>query len=229
MEYQKLLNLDGILNSKLETQPWQYKIIDDVIEPNAFFKIKTAAEKISKFQKNDDYYSDGIWLNDLKDFGVDDVYDIIVQISKEFLSIQKQLLQQFNPYLESKLGYYNIPKFNYSIDGLQSKIHDEGVTKTLALVIYVTPESSMGTKVYDGPEEKNFIKDIEWKPNRAFLMCSQPGVTWHSYKNTGLPRFTLNLYYEKLESLINITKNFSEDRSFWFLNNMHENDLVSYI
>jgi hypothetical protein len=229
MEYQKLLNVDGLLNNKVETHPWQYKIIDDILEKDTFDKIKRSIEKISNTEKDDEYYSDGIWPNDFKKFDIEDVYDTIITLSKEFLQLHKQILEQFDPYLKSNIGYYNIPKFNYSVNGLESKIHDEGINKTLALVIYMIPENSMGTKLYSGSEEKYFVKDIEWKPNRGFLMCSQPGVSWHSYKNTGLPRYTLNLYYEKIESLSNITKSFPEDRALWFLNTMHENQLINYI
>jgi hypothetical protein len=229
MEYQKLLNLNDLLKNPVEKKPWQYKIIDNILEKNTFEKLKKATEIISSVKKDDEYYSDGIWPNDFEQFGVENIYDDVLTISKEYLSVQKELLKQFDPYLQSKIGYYNTSKFNYSINGLQSKIHDEGISKTLVLVIYLTPENSLGTKMYNGPEERDFFGEIPWKPNRGFLMCSQPGVTWHSYKNEGQPRYTLNLYYEKMEFLGNITKNFSKERSLWFLNNMDSKGLVSYI
>ena len=229
MEYQNLLNLESILKTPVQNKPWQYKVIDDILEIDVFNRIKESVIHLSSLQKDDEFYSDGIWPNDFEEFGIGNVYDDVLTISKEYLSVQKELLEQFDPYLQSKIGYYNTSKFNYSINGLQSKIHDEGISKTLVLVIYLTPENSLGTKIYDGPEERNLFGEIPWKPNRGFLMCSQPGVTWHSYKNEGQPRYTLNLYYEKMEFLGNITKNFSKERALWFLNNMDSKGLVSYI
>ncbi len=224
-----ILNIESILKTSIENDPWQYKVIDDILEENSFLKLKSTLEEISKIKKNDEIYSDGIWPNEFEILNSsNDIYQIVTQCQKEFLSIKNELLSQFNSYLESQIGYYGIPKLNYSIDNLESAIHDEGKTKTLALVIYMIPEETIGTKLYNSSKKESFVKSIDWKPNRGFLMCSQPEVTWHSYGNNGLPRYTLNLYYEKLEALSNIQANFDEDRYVWFLNNMHELDLISY-
>jgi hypothetical protein len=102
------------------------------------------------------------------------------------------------------------------------------VTKTLALIIYLIPENTLGTKLYKNNNVNSFAKEIEWKENRGFLMCTEPGKSWHSYVNNGQPRYTLNLYYEKLESLANIKNNNTIERSLWFLNNMDQKGLISY-
>lgn len=229
MEYQKLLNLDSLLNVKVEKSPWQHKIIDNILSQETFDILSKAAIKLSKTKKDEDYYSDGIWLNDFQTFNLEPkVFDSVVKISEEFLSIQKPLLDQFEPYLKSEIGYFNAPKFNYSINSVEGTIHDEGTSKTLALIIYLIPEKTPGTKLYVGSEKKDFYGEIPWKQNRGFLMCTEPGKTWHSYTNNGLPRYTLNLYYEKIEALSHIKTNSGQDRFIWYLNNMDKLKLINY-
>lgn len=229
MEHQNSLNIDGILNSTVIKYPWQHKVIDDILDSETFELLSSAALQLSKTKKNEDYYSDGIWLNDFETFGLNSkVFDSVIKISDEFLSIKKPLLSQFSPYLKSEVGYFNTPKFNYSINSVEGSIHDEGTSKTLALIIYLIPENTPGTKLYTGSNKSDYFGQIEWKQNRGFLMCTEPGKTWHSYTNNGLPRYTMNLYYEKIEALSHIKINAGADRFLWFLNNMDEKKLISY-
>jgi hypothetical protein len=229
MEYQNLLNLESIINSEVKKNPWQYKVIDDILEIDVFNKIKESVIYLSSLQKDDEFYSDGIWPNEFVNFNLKpEIYNIVTKCASEFLSLKDALLNQFDPYLKSNIGYYNIPKFNYSLNNVESAIHDEGTTKTLALIIYLIPEKTLGTKLYKTKEKNSFFTEIPWKENRGFLMCTEPGKSWHSYVNNGQPRYTLNLYYEKIESLNNLKNNNNIDRTLWFLNNMNENKLISY-
>jgi hypothetical protein len=93
MEYQNLLNLDSIINSEVKTNPWQYKIIDDIIEKESFNKLKESVTHISNLNKNDEFYSDGIWPNEFESFDLnDEIYDIVIKCASEFLSIKDKLL-----------------------------------------------------------------------------------------------------------------------------------------
>jgi hypothetical protein len=192
-----------------------------------FEKFKKAAVHLSKTEKDDEYYSDGVWPSDFNTLGLDEsLYQNTLDIADQLLSCQEKLLEQFDNFLESKIGYYNIPRFNYSIEHGNSSIHDEGKSKTMALVIYLIPETTNGTKLYNGPNPENLVSELEWKPNRAMLMISQPGITWHSYKSNGGPRFTLNFYFEKMESLSNLD-NFNLDRKLWFYDQMSKDRLYT--
>jgi hypothetical protein len=218
----KLLNTEKIISETIENTPWQYKIIDNILEESFFLKLKNSVEKLSQIQKDEDFYSDGIWPNEFESFNINkELYDSVVQCQSEFLSIKNELFSQFDFYLRSELGYFGIPKINYSMNNLDSAIHDEGKTKSLALIIYLT-------RLYEQQSSDSLIKEVDWKPNRGFLMCSQPGVTWHSYKNNGSPRYTLNLYCEKMEGLESVRSNSTVDRYAWFLNNMNDLSLVTY-
>jgi hypothetical protein len=220
-----LINLDAIINAPIINYPWPYKIIDNVLDPVAFEKIKQAAILLSNVPKDDQYYSDGIWPNEFAKLGLDQLLaDDVTNMADQLLTIQSDILNQFPNKLTSRVGYYNIPRFNYSIGNVNSAIHDEGHSKTMALVIYVIPEQAAGTRLYNGPNPENFVTEVEWKPNRAMLMMSQPGVTWHSYIGNDLSRYTLNLYYEKMESLEHFAK-LGLDRQLWFYDMLGQNRL----
>ena len=73
-------------------------------------------------------------------------------------------------------------------------IHDEEYNKFYSLVVYIDPVESTGTLLYD--ENQNFVKEVEWKPNRALLFKGIPKITWHNYENnTDQVRFTFNSFW----------------------------------
>jgi hypothetical protein len=96
-----------------------------------------------------------------------------------------------------------MPKFGVSGNNFNYPIHTESSHKVLLIVIYLHPEESIGTSLYHGKEEKDHAKTIEWKLNRAFIMCPYKNdITWHNWENyTGKNRVTLNIFCEKLENL----------------------------
>jgi hypothetical protein len=71
-------------------------------------------------------------------------------------------------------------------------IHDESEDKVLSAVTYLHPSEGEGTLLYD--ETKQFVKQIEWKPNRTLVFAGKTGLTWHSYKSTTNIRLTLNSF-----------------------------------
>jgi hypothetical protein len=225
----KLINLAAIIDSPIINDPWPYKIIDNVLPPDVFEKFRKAATILSSVEKDDQYYADGIWPNEFVELGLESsLADDVILIADQLLTIKTELLMQFPKHINSQVGYYNIPRFNYSIGNQNSAIHDEGTSKTMALVIYLIPAQTAGTRLYNGPDETSFVTEVEWKPNRAMLMMSQPGVTWHSYKGNGFPRYTLNLYYEKMESL-DYFSNLGLDRKLWFYDMLGQNQLYQTV
>ena len=67
-------------------------------------------------------------------------------------------------------------------------VHTENIYKAISLVVYLSEEQNFGTELYDN--DKKFVKEVEWKYNRAFVMSgfnNQKGTlpgnsTWHTYK-----------------------------------------------
>ena len=81
------------------------------------------------------------------------------------------------------------------LDTSEHPIHDEAENKVLSAVTYLYPTQGQGTLLYDG--NKDFVKQIPWKPNRTMIFAGETGVTWHSYKSTDNVRLTLNSFFLK--------------------------------
>lgn len=69
---------------------------------------------------------------------------------------------------------------NVCLDDLSYPIHDEAKPKILSAVTYLMPDVSRGTLIFD--KDKNFVKEVEWKPNRTLIFAPIDNVTWHSYE-----------------------------------------------
>jgi len=59
-------------------------------------------------------------------------------------------------------------------------IHNDIPQKLLSTVVYLQPDNSTGTFLYDDAEGTN-CREISWRPNRA-LIFSRNDNTWHSYR-----------------------------------------------
>ncbi len=209
-----MINLENVFSSPLISDPWDHQIIDDFFDEQTFKKIQEAAKIFSTL--NDYDTPEIVWMNELEDLGV--TKETVELIINEADSVAKNFNRISKPYrnkLSSKLGYFNNPRFGVCPPNTVNEIHDEGSNKIMALIVYVDPEESQGTLLYKDNDEKTFVKEIEWKPNRAFLMFSQPNVTWHKYDSKQSTRVTLNFYYEKLEALDHLLNSNSIEKLNW--------------
>jgi hypothetical protein len=162
---ENIINMDNILNAEIIENPWPYAIIENPIG-NINFANPTG-------DSNSSYI---IWLNNIHDIFYDNIENIL------------------NKYRFDRGGYESQYKDEYYIDwalqvqapNQKSEIHVDSGRKLWSLVIYLFPNESTGTGIYD--EDKNFLHHIEWKQNRGLAFCSQGpsdkhSVTWHDYGN----------------------------------------------
>ena len=217
-----MIDIDKILKSPIISDPWDHQIIDDFFDDQTFKQI----QKVAKiFETLKDYDTPEIvWMNELKDLGVDDtVVNLIIDDANAIANNFYKISEPYKNKLKSNLGYFNNPRFGVCPPNTINEIHDEGTNKIMALIVYIDPEESQGTLLYKDKDEKSFVKEIQWKPNRAFLMFSQPNITWHKYDSKATTRVTLNFYYEKLEALDHLLTSNSIEKLNWlheqFLNN----------
>jgi hypothetical protein len=160
--------------------------------------------------------SDGIWMSKLTEYGVDQsISDMLFDINYQLLKNHVPLLNKFPNAKTSKIGYFGIPTFNYLGPNVNSTVHEEGRSKSLVLVIYIFPEKTYGTRLYSDDTNDSFAYEIEWKPNRAFIMCNQADVTWHSFHSDHQPRMTLTLYYQDMKYMDYIN-NLPNEKKLWF-------------
>jgi hypothetical protein len=211
-----MINIDNILNTATETVPWEYKLVDNILTSDVYNAIVEGTSVLRENAIVEDRDPNGLWMFKAKELGVsDEVIDLVMDLNIQLLQHHKEVLSQFSTPMNSNIGYFSIPRFNFIGPNVNGTIHDEGDSKTMAMVIYMVPERTQGTKLYTKEDYSTFVKEVEWKQNRAFVMCSNPGVTWHSFHSDNQPRMTLNFYYEKMEKMSYIN-NLGEDKMIWF-------------
>ena len=91
----------------------------------------------------------------------------------------------------NELSVYN--EVSFIADSYEYPIHSENEKKVLSFVTYVTPKKSRGTLLYDN--DKQFVKEVEWVPNRTLVFAGLTDITWHNYKvDAKMPRITINTF-----------------------------------
>lgn len=220
-----MINIEAIKNAKVETSPWPHLVIDDFILPEYYEQIsKFAKEIVSNIEFHD---KEILWMSDLiKFFDAEQEADLIVDIADVIIKEYGTVSEKFTERQTSQLGYFNNPRLGISMEQSVGEIHDEGKNKVMALIVYIEPESSVGTLLYSENSLESFAKEIEWKQNRALLMFSVPNKTWHKFDSSDQKRLTLNFYYEKLEALEHVRKTFDEEKVLWLLDKFGQNKLV---
>ena len=106
-------------------------------------------------------------------------------------------------------------------------VHTENIYRAISLTVYMGKEKNYGTLLYD--ENKNFVKEIEWKYNRAFVMAGfnnqkgkLPGIsTWHTYKTKPdtIRKTFFGYTVSGKESILNHSL-YKEYKNFWLIKNM---------
>ena len=209
-----MINIENLLNAPLLSDPWDHQIIDDFLDKETFEAACDIARKIA--QLDDLEGAEILWMNDLLEIGAtQQQIDLIVDSADQMMKYVNEISAPYKNRLESKLGYFNNPRFGVSIPHAVGDIHDEGTNKVMALIIYLEPEQSFGTKLYREDNTNTLATEVEWKPNRAFLMFSQPCVTWHKFDALDKPRITLNFYFEKQEALEHLNADVDPERIAW--------------
>lgn len=165
--------------------PWPHIVIDDYYETHIFEEIlnegkKFLAKNVDKATRKQEFQNpdNSILKECINSRLLDESYFDVLTDHRPYSCL--------NPYWE--LNFLRGP-FSYPI-------HDESPRKVLSCVVYVGPEQNAGTSLYD--KDKNFVKEVVWKPNRALVFAAQDGVTWHDYTcPRGSLRITINQFLER--------------------------------
>jgi hypothetical protein len=222
-----MLNIENILESPIITNPWQYQLVDNILTKESYDKILEGGKILAEAAAQEPRDPNGIWMHDAAKYGVpNDTINLIMDLNLQFLQNHNKVLARYQNAMNSKIGYFSIPRYNFIGPNVDGTIHDEGNNKTIAMVMYLSPEKTIGTRLYTEENYNSFVKEVEWKPNRAFIMCSQPGITWHSFHSDHQSRLTLNFYYEKMENMQYIN-NLGIEKINWFYNQFLEGKVLS--
>lgn len=187
-----MINIDNIINAPIIKIPWDHKEIDNFFDTETYDKIKEVTQLLAARK----------FTNELEtSVDIFEYPSILNTIQKTITELELQtdtILGSF----ENKRQYNKYhweSRFNVTHPKKNSKLHDEWDRKILSLIVYIEPEESLGTRLYTKKENGTFkmIKQIEWKPNKAFLMCGLDSTTWHSVTSGNHQRVTINYFIIK--------------------------------
>ena len=210
-----MINIDNILAAPVHELPWQHKLIENVLSQELLDKITSECIRVKDHIAEHKLSEDSVMI--FQSGFNQEVLDAIFAINKQFLAISPDLMKQFDTDNTSDLGYFSIPRLNFTQQGHVEKIHDDGDTKdkSLIMTIYIYPNISSGTRFYKDDE---LFKITEWSPNRAFLFAPKTNETWHSFNTDTVDRITLSFFYERMEDISYINR-LSTDIVGWFYSN----------
>lgn len=166
--------------------PWPHQTIDDFYDDTLFREMKKELIEFSKGKIQSNYTKFDYILENFSE-----VLPHTVKCIKSNIISEENLkgFPHHRAYKNLKLKTQVIVCLN----DVEYRIHDETRDKILSVVTYITPEKSIGTLIYD--KNKQFVKEVEWKPNRTLIFAGIENTTWHNYKSEkGNYRITLNSF-----------------------------------
>jgi len=185
--------LDKVLNTPVQSTPWQHQIIQESLPTDVFVKLQSQCEQFLNIDIEGKLKF--VFPNEFREYNID-LYDEVRDIAQHILDNAKRLTKDLytNPRWYDSLTvncHISItPPLPYKFD-----IHEEGIEKIWSSVTYVAPIKNVGTKMYTKNDESTYVSEAEWKPNSTFIFCGQKGVTWHSYESSeATNRITLNYF-----------------------------------
>jgi hypothetical protein len=189
--------------------PFKHVIIDNFFDKDTLDFIQS---KIDYKIENTDIYNilntnrarQRLSMKQLYDYNI----DIDEPLSKYFKLIDTlDIKQDKEKTYTSQYAYF--PRAKPEVEDYP--VHTENIYKAVSVVVYLNKDHNNGTELYDN--KKQFVKEIEHKYNRAFVMSGfnnqngkLPGnSTWHTYRTKpGTIRKTLFGYtVSSMESVKN--------------------------
>lgn len=159
--------------------PWHYAVINDFLPWELF-------TGLIKTSKSLDTLGEVSWDGALRftyEEGMQSEVDTsVLREAREYMINSEQLKEVY-----SLLGAGRVeePEHLTAIQnqppGFEYHVHAEVRMKAMSVVVYLSPEESIGTELFKTRDGK-CVKEVEWEPNRAFIFCGQPDVTWHSFR-----------------------------------------------
>jgi hypothetical protein len=221
-----MININNVISSKLLTDPWPHKVIKNFLSEESLSAALKIVEKLS--QLDNDEIEETLWITDIiRITGLEKEAEIIVNAADRLIKNLDIVSTEFKEQLHSNLGYFNNPRFSITTEGSDDgEIHDEPNYKVMSLVVYLAPETSIGTLLYLENDENSFHHEVEWDVNSALMFYTIPNKTWHKYKTNDKRRFTLNFYFETLESLDPSRNSYNIERFLWLHDQFGQGKLI---
>jgi hypothetical protein len=189
------------LNAPVITDPWPHQIIDNFFSPDEFKVIEQTSKDLSAVFSNEIITSDNcLNIAEALDYVSDEAATIILKSNRYLLDNISTTINNF-PNCRTFKNVISIPTFHILPPNVPpQKVHDEAYDKISSTVVYLYPETSTGTAMFKTSSRDSFVKEIEWKQNRAMLFCGEQEVTWHDFYSKEHNRVTLNFFIRDLKS-----------------------------
>jgi hypothetical protein len=212
-----MFNIDNLLESPILADPWSHQIIKNFFQEEDFKKINLAAMKLETVYTDRVITADQcLSVAEVYDIIGEEVFDIILEANRKLLDNIELITKNF-PKHNKFNKYISVPSFHILPPQTPwQKIHDESSDKTVSIVVYLYPENSVGTTLYEENNRNSNNKEIPWRQNSAMLFCGQQGVTWHDFCSRENPRVTLNFF---LRTINDLELQSEEDRYVWTFGN----------
>jgi hypothetical protein len=190
-----MFNIDNVLLSPIIQHPWKHQIIENFFDTTDFEKIYNASKRLQeKYKDITITASECLSLAEVYDIIGDDVFSIILDANRKLLDNIEKIVEPY-PNHNRFVNYISLPSFHILPPFTDwQKIHSEAEDKTVSIVVYLYPDTSTGTALYQENNRESFVKEIDWKPNSSMLFCGEKNVTWHDFCSRENPRVTLNFF-----------------------------------
>jgi hypothetical protein len=189
------------LNTPVVINPWPHQIIDNFFSHEEFKILEETAIHLSTIFSNEIITSDNcLNIAEAMNYISDEAVDVILKSNRYLLDNISTTVSNY-PNCRTFKNVISVPTFHILPPNVPpQKVHDEAYDKTSSTVVYLYPESSTGTAMFNTNSRESFVKEIEWKQNRAMIFCGEKDVTWHDFYSKESKRVTLNYFIRELKS-----------------------------
>lgn len=155
--------------------PWPHITIDDFLPEQTFEKMREDAMKIQS--------TDNEMTRQLFNY---DPTPQIGSILRTFMDNKGVKIRKFDANSLKKFIHFAVTPRDFV-----HKKHIEAEFKIMSAVLYLGPETNIGTRLYETVDSEEYI-EVEWKPNRLVVFCGHDN-TWHDFASTDT-RYTYNYF-----------------------------------
>jgi hypothetical protein len=190
------------LDTPVIAEPWPHQTIDNFFSFEEFKIIEETAKNLSIIFSKEIITSDNcLNIAEALEYISDEAAAIILKSNRYLLDNISTTISDY-PNCRTFKNIISIPTFHILPPNVSpQKVHDEAYDKISSTVVYLYPESSTGTAMFSTSSRNSFVKEIEWKQNRAMLFCGEKDVTWHDFYSKENSRVTLNYFIRELKSM----------------------------
>jgi len=197
---------------QLHTTPWQHAVLDDFLSGNTLDDILEFWETLPKnarwegtvFRQGFDRKGNFIdlWFTQSFIKRLTDVMEpeLVNRIYEEVSLKVRSVATLLGAQLDDEDAF--VVDIQYINRNTSYPFHIDASDKLLSLITFLHPNNCVGTLVGNDKDAlKTGYREIEWKPNRAFVF-KPDDTTWHAFRSNGRNRrMTLNVnLYKKIDN-----------------------------